>query len=184
MPLLGRKPINTMKNVIKNPKKENTKKPNIDQCWELINPDAAGLDIGAREHWACVPPNRVEKNVRNFGTFTTDLEALADWFQECGVKTVAMEATGVYWIALLYAVSGRVGGGTQHAMPASPESPATDERVFAPCLERCNGCQRIGHYRGDFGRAARSCEAGGHGAPASARQPGNDPKGADGGLPS
>ena len=89
-----------MKNVIKTPKKQNTKKSNIDQCWELINPDAAGLDIGAREHWACVPPNRAEKNVRNFGTFTTDLEALADWFQECGVKTVAMEATGVYWIAV------------------------------------------------------------------------------------
>lgn len=64
----------------------------------MINPDAAGIDIGSREHWACTPPGRGEQNVRRFGTFTYDLEALASWFQECGVKTVAMEATGVYWI--------------------------------------------------------------------------------------
>jgi transposase len=70
----------------------------IDPAWELINPDAAGIDIGSREHLACVPARSAEKNVRSFGTFTADLEALATWFQECGVKTVAMEATGVYWI--------------------------------------------------------------------------------------
>jgi transposase len=74
------------------------KKIVIDPAWELINPNAAGLDIGSREHWACVPARSAEKNVRPFGTFTVDLEALADWFQACGVKTVAMEATGVYWI--------------------------------------------------------------------------------------
>lgn len=66
--------------------------------WEQVNADAAGIDIGSREHWACVPPGRAEGNVRRFGTFTGDLEALADWFKECGVKSVAMEATGVYWI--------------------------------------------------------------------------------------
>ena len=70
----------------------------LDPAWELINPEAAGIDIGSREHWACVPASRSPKPVRAFGTFTADLEALADWFQECGVKTVAMEATGVYWI--------------------------------------------------------------------------------------
>ncbi|MGO8696845.1 MAG: IS110 family transposase [Limisphaerales bacterium] len=70
----------------------------IDPAWELINPAAAGIDIGSREHWACVPRRNAEKNVRAFGTFTADLEALAAWLQECGVKTVAMEATGVYWI--------------------------------------------------------------------------------------
>jgi len=72
----------------------------IEPDWEQINPDAAGIDIGSREHWACVPPGREERNVRKFGTFTDDLKALADWFQKCGVKTVAMEATGVYWIAV------------------------------------------------------------------------------------
>jgi transposase len=74
------------------------KKTVLDSAWELINPAAAGIDIGSREHWACVPAKSAEKNVRSFGTFTADLEALAAWFQECGVKTVAMEATGVYWI--------------------------------------------------------------------------------------
>lgn len=76
------------------------KKIVIDPAWELINPNAAGLDIGSREHWACVPPGRTENNVRKFGTFTADLESLADWFEQCGVKSVAMEATGVYWIAV------------------------------------------------------------------------------------
>ena len=74
------------------------RKISIHEAWEQINPDAAGIDIGSREHWVCVPPGRAEKNVRKFGTFTCDLEALADWLKECGVKSIAMEATGVYWI--------------------------------------------------------------------------------------
>src|SRR5271170_8442515 len=86
-----------MKSKIRKSQKQK-KKTVIDPVWELINPDAAGIDIGFREHWACVPAGRDQKNVRSFGTFTGDLEGLADWFQKCGVKTVAMEATGVYWI--------------------------------------------------------------------------------------
>ncbi len=74
------------------------KKISIDQGWATVHPHAAGIDIGSREHFACVPPGSVPQNVRSFGTFTADLEALADWFQQCGVTTVAMEATGVYWI--------------------------------------------------------------------------------------
>ena len=58
------------------------------------------MDIGAREHWACVPAKSSRTPVRKFGTFTADLEAMAEWFKECGVTTVAMEATGVYWIPL------------------------------------------------------------------------------------
>ena len=72
----------------------------MDDGWEQINPNAAGVDIGSKEHWACVPASRAEKNVRKFGTFTSDLEAMADWFKQCGVTSVAMEATGVYWIPL------------------------------------------------------------------------------------
>ncbi|MBR8835157.1 MAG: IS110 family transposase [Stigonema ocellatum SAG 48.90 = DSM 106950] len=66
--------------------------------WEQINQNAAGIDLGGGEHWVCVPPDKVEKNVRKFGCFTPDLIAMADWLIECGVTTVAMEATGVYWI--------------------------------------------------------------------------------------
>jgi transposase len=62
--------------------------------------NAAGIDIGSQTHWVCVPADRATENVRSFGSFTTDLYALADWLQECQVKTVAMESTGVYWIAL------------------------------------------------------------------------------------
>jgi transposase len=62
--------------------------------------DAAGIDIGATEIYVAVPAGRAEENVRCFPTFTQDLYALADWLTQCGVKTVAMESTGVYWIPL------------------------------------------------------------------------------------
>ena len=65
-----------------------------------INLDAAGLDIGASEIWACVPADRDEEAVRCFKTFTPDLHVLADWLVDCGITTVAMESTGVYWIPI------------------------------------------------------------------------------------
>lgn len=63
-----------------------------------INVNAAGIDIGAEQHLVAVPEGRDEEAVRTFGTFTADLVALADWLEQCGVTTVAMESTGVYWI--------------------------------------------------------------------------------------
>jgi len=63
-----------------------------------LNLNAAGLDIGAEEMWVCVPEERDEESVRMFGTFTPDLHAIGDWLKQCGVTTVAMESTGVYWI--------------------------------------------------------------------------------------
>jgi transposase len=70
-------------------------------AWEglkVIHPNAAGLDIGSEEIWAAVAPDRTAEPVRKFGTFTPDLQALADWLIACGVDTVALESTGVYWI--------------------------------------------------------------------------------------
>ena len=67
---------------------------------EQINLNAAGIDIGAEEIWVAVPPDRDEQSVRSFPTFTADLHRLADWLEQCRIETVAMEATGVYWIAL------------------------------------------------------------------------------------
>jgi hypothetical protein len=64
----------------------------------IINNDAAGIDIGSEEHWVAVPEDRDEKPVRPFGCFTSDLHAMARWLKKCGVTTVAMESTGVYWI--------------------------------------------------------------------------------------
>lgn len=81
-------------------KKKQNQKISIDAGWEPINPHAAGVDIGSREHWAAVPPHAGKLSVRRFDAFTTDLEAMAQWFKECGVTSVAMEATGIYWIPL------------------------------------------------------------------------------------
>ena len=66
----------------------------------LMNPDAAGIDIGSAAHFVAVPLDRDDAPVREFASFTADLNALADWLERCGIKTVAMESTGVYWIAL------------------------------------------------------------------------------------
>src|SRR5918993_1221637 len=64
----------------------------------LIHPNAAAVDVGATMHVAAVDPDCDPEPVRSFGTFTGDLHHLADWFAQCGVRTVAMESTGVYWI--------------------------------------------------------------------------------------
>jgi transposase len=66
----------------------------------IIEPNAAGIDIGAREMFVAVPADRDEDSVRVFATFTEDLEELAQWLVRCGITTVAMESTGVYWIPL------------------------------------------------------------------------------------
>jgi transposase len=63
-----------------------------------VHPAAAAIDIGATIHVAAVGPDRDEEPVRTFQTFTDDLHRLADWFARCGIKTVVMESTGVYWI--------------------------------------------------------------------------------------
>jgi transposase len=65
----------------------------------LQHPDAAGIDIAAEELVAAIPPDRDEEPVRTFSTFTADLHALRDWLLSCGIKTVALESTGNYWIA-------------------------------------------------------------------------------------
>jgi len=63
-------------------------------------PDAAGIDIGANEIWVAVPPDRSQDSVKRFGAFTRDLQAIVQWLVDCGVRSAAMEATGVYWIPL------------------------------------------------------------------------------------
>ena len=65
-----------------------------------VNFGAAGVDVGAGSHFVAVPENSCERSVREFAAFTADLYRLADWLAECGVETVAMESTGVYWILL------------------------------------------------------------------------------------
>jgi transposase len=74
---------------------------------KIVHPHAAGLDIGAEETWACVPVSSTADHVRAFGPFTADLRALADWLIACGVETVAMESTGVYWIPIFEILEAR-----------------------------------------------------------------------------
>lgn len=65
-----------------------------------INKMAAGIDIGSKSHFVAVPEGVCAESVREFQSFTSDLHVLADWLAECGIETVAMESTGVYWIPL------------------------------------------------------------------------------------
>ena len=74
--------------------------PSLPAQLQHLNLNAAGIDIGATAHFVAVPPDRDPQPVRQFATFTADLHRLADWLTECGVETVVMESTGVYWIPL------------------------------------------------------------------------------------
>ena len=67
---------------------------------DRMNPDVAGIDCGATTHYVAVPPDRDAQPVQAFPTFTADLQRLGDWLSACRVKSVAMEATGVYWIPI------------------------------------------------------------------------------------
>lgn len=71
------------------------KVPKLPKHLQHINVNAAGIDIGSEQHFVALPEGRDEDSVREFGTFTTDLRALAAWLKQCGVTTVAMESTGV-----------------------------------------------------------------------------------------
>ena len=81
---------------MKRKEKSNTAREGM--AW--VHPNAAAIDIGATMHMAAVGADRSSEPVRSFGTFTSDLRALADWFAECGVTTVVMESTSVYWIPI------------------------------------------------------------------------------------
>ena len=79
----------------------------LSDALQVCHPHAAGIDIGEAEHWVAVPPGCDPQPVRRFGTFTVDLDALADWLIDCGVTTVAMESTGVYWIPVFELLEAR-----------------------------------------------------------------------------
>ena len=64
----------------------------------VTHPNAAGIDIGSQFHVVSVPPDRTDKSVQTFKSFTGELHAMAKWLKECRVDTIAMESTSVYWI--------------------------------------------------------------------------------------
>jgi len=79
--------------------KASSKKVNL-QSLPVIQPDAAGIDVGAKEHVVAVPCDRDERPVRTFQAFTPELHELAAWLKRCGIRSVALESTGIYWISL------------------------------------------------------------------------------------
>ena len=95
----------------------------------LLEPNAGGIDIGAREIFVAVPPDRDENPVRVFSTFTEDLESMARWLVSCGVTTVAMESTGVYWI---------------------PPYEVLEQHGVKPCLVDARGMKNVPGRRTDW----------------------------------
>src|SRR5713226_1759048 len=87
------------------PKQDRKKTPRGKRApdWEALpplNPNAAGIDVGNAEHYVAVPAGRDAEPVQKFGSFTADVYRMARWLKACGIQTVVMQATGVYWIAL------------------------------------------------------------------------------------
>src|SRR5579872_4461891 len=136
----------------------------LNESLRITHPHAAGIDVHTSVHVVCVPsqdappppkdqPTNVPANVRHFGTCTADLEMLADWLQACGVTTVAMESTSIYWVTLfellerrgfeVYLVDPRQ---TTH-VPGRPKSDVLD----------CQWIQRL-HSYGLLAAAFRPCD--------------------------
>jgi transposase len=110
----------------------------LSDALQVCNPHAAGIDIGAAEHWVAVPPGRDPQPVRRFGTCTVDLDARADWLMDCGVIPGAMASTGVSWIplfALLEARGLQVCRIDPRQANRAPGRPKTD-RLDCPWLQR------------------------------------------------
>jgi transposase len=73
---------------------------------QVLHPDAAGIDIGNESHFVAIPPDRDSTPIREFGSWTSDLREMASWLKSHGIHTVAMQSTGVYWIAVQEVLEG------------------------------------------------------------------------------
>jgi len=81
------------------PRKKKKQRPiQVNEDMPVINHNACGIDVGASEIWVSIPPGRDEEPIRRCEMFTRDLYAMANWLKQCGIESVAMESTGVYWI--------------------------------------------------------------------------------------
>src|SRR5215469_8775603 len=99
-----------------------------DLSLEVIHPDAAGIDIGNESHYVAVPPSRDSQPIRRFGCTTAELKAMAAWLKQCEIQTVAMQSTGVNWVAV-YDILGTSGfGGVPGECPGHEESARAQER--------------------------------------------------------
>lgn len=100
-----------------------------DAAHPVFQPNAAGIDIGAREIYVAVAADRDDHPVRKCGTFTGDLHQMAEWLVHCGIRTAAMESTGVYWI---------------------PVYEALEQHGIQPCLVNPRSMKNVPGKRTDF----------------------------------
>jgi transposase len=119
---------------------------------DRLNPDSAGIDCGAADLYVAVPPDRDQQPVQRFQTFTTELQRLADWLTRCRIRSVAMEATGVYWIPA-YSVLEARGFEVLLVNPRHLKHVAARKSDVMDC-EWLRDLQIVGLLRGSFRPAA------------------------------
>ncbi len=115
---------------------------------ERLNPHVAGIDCGSAEHFVAVPPDRDQTPVRSFPTFTGDLHRLADWLTACRVTSVAMEATGVYWIPIYEILEAR--GFDVHLVNARHVKNVPGRKSDVSDCEWLRELHSVGLLRGSF----------------------------------
>jgi len=93
--------------MVKSTGKATRRKPKLPAALQGVNLNAAGIDVGGSSHYVAVPADRDERPVRQFASFTGDLYEMAEWLKSCGIETVAMESTGVYWIPVFQVLEER-----------------------------------------------------------------------------
>jgi transposase len=124
-------------------------------AWEglkIVHPNAAGLDIGSAEIWAAVSPERNSEPLRRFGTYTPDLHALADWLKASGVDSIAMEATGIYWIPVYEVLEAR--GFEVYVVNARHIKNVPGRKSDIQDCQWIQGLHSVGLLRGSFRPAA------------------------------
>ena len=122
---------------------------------QIVNPNCAGIDIGKSRHYVAVDPSTCEQPVRNFSTFTDDLNEIARWLRECGVTIVAMASTGVYWIPL-YEVLDRAGFDVQLVNPRATKQVSGRKNDVLDC-QRIWQLMSHGLLRGAFRPSDATC---------------------------
>jgi transposase len=134
--------------MIDQPRRRRSKPRSSPYVLERINPHAAGIDCGSTAHFVAVPPDRDATPVQSFRTFTTDLHRLADWLVACRVTSVAMEATGVFWIPVYEILEAR--GLEVHLVNARHVQNVPGRKSDVSDCEWLRDLHSVGLLRGSF----------------------------------
>jgi hypothetical protein len=142
-----------VKGVITMPRRR-VRPSNLPPQLQQVKGNAAAIDIGSTSHFVAVPEGRDSVSVREFATFTADLHLLADWLQQCGIDTVVMESTGVYWIPVFELLEQR-GSPSCWWMPASPKMSVGASRMCS-LANGCSSSTPLGCCKARFAPPTRS----------------------------